>query len=435
MAQDKDDNNGRVVGDLTCQSDSYRKTLDTEVVSCEKAPKEAHKSKKKHEGHSHHHDEWLIECTDSVLFPEGGGQPSDHGTLTPLSGSDQTPIHIKNVQRKGLRCVIYSPQPLSPGDKVRQEVDWKRRWDHMQQHTGQHLLSAVMMKRHDLKTLGWGMGTDGNMNYVDLPRKPTEEEMEDIQSGCAEYIRDNLPIKVETPDDAKHDKLPGDYDKSDGVVRVIHIGDLDTNTCCGTHLSQTSHISLIILGSTQAVHGKNCRLSFITGDRAIALANSSVSAISSIAKLMSSSNVPSEVVSRTTALSDSVTELKRSERKLLLEVAKFESEQAIRIVVQNRMNAYIHRYDGNTDFINKIVGETKEVLQGTGLVVVIALGEPKGSGPVVIIGDAVAVEVMAKKVKTVVKDIKGGGTGGKWQGKVREWTNAELLALKEVVES
>jgi misacylated tRNA(Ala) deacylase len=247
MAHPEQTNKGRVVGDLSCQLDSYLKTLDTEVISCEKAPKHAHKSKKSSR-HSHSHDEWLIECADSVLFPEGftlllfkardeftnrrlgGGQPSDHGTITPLSGSDQTPIPIKNAQRQGLRCIIYSPKPLSPGDRIRQEVDWKRRWDHMQQHTGQHLLSAVMQNRHDLKTLGWGMGAADTMNYVDLQRKPTEEEIQAIQNECAELIRENLPIRVETPDDAKHDKLPGDYDKSDGVVRVIHIGDLDTNT-------------------------------------------------------------------------------------------------------------------------------------------------------------------------------------------------------------
>ncbi|KAG8352585.1 hypothetical protein FVEN_g9456 [Fusarium venenatum] len=434
MAQpDSDNSNGRVVGDLACQSDSYLQTLETKVISCEKAPKRAQKSKK-HDAR-HEEAEWLIECSDSVLFPEGGGQPCDHGTITLLSGDDQDPIPIKNVQREGLRCVIHSPKPISPGVEVRQQIDWNRRWDHMQQHTGQHLLSALMMKNHELKTLGWGMGTDGGFNYVDLQRKPTDEEMQAIQIACAEKIRENLSIKVETPDDAKHDKLPGDYDKSDGVVRVIHIGDLDDNTCCGTHLSQTSHISLIILGSTQSVHGKNCRLSFITGDRAIKLANASVSAISNIAKLMSSSNNPTEVVTRATALSDSVTDLKRSERKLLLEVAKFESEHAIRCIVHNKMNAYIHRYEGNTDFINKIVGETRDILQGTEFVVVIAIGEPKGGGPVVIVGDQVAVDMMAKKVKSVVRDIKGGGTGGKWQGKVKEWTNAELTALKEVVES
>ncbi|KAF5009254.1 hypothetical protein FDECE_4547 [Fusarium decemcellulare] len=435
MAEQDTVKTGQVVGALACQLDSYLKTLDTEVISCIKAPKEANKaSKKKKQPDAVAQDEWLIECADSVLFPEGGGQPSDHGTITPLSGPDQTPIPIKNIQRQGLRCVLSSPQPLSPGDKIRQEVDWTRRWDHMQQHTGQHLLSALMMNHHGLKTLGWGMGTEGNMNYVDLPRKPTEEEMQSIQTLCSEFIRDNLSIKVETPDDAKHEKLPGDYDKSEGVVRVIHIGDIDMNTCCGTHLSQTSHISLILLGSTQSVHGKNCRLSFMAGNRAIALANSSVDAISSIAKLMSSSAAPSEVVTKASSLCDTVTELRRVERKLMLEVAKYESER-VKTAIQNGNDALVQRSDGGMDFINKVIGETREDVQGTGHVIVLAIGEPKGTGPVVIVGDKEAVEAMADKVKTVIKDIKGGGGGGKWQGKVREWQQSELNALKELVES
>lgn len=394
---------------------------------------------------------FLASQDESNLDLSGGGQPSDHGTITLLADTDQTPIPIKNVQRHGLRCVIYSPQPLSPGDKIRQEVDWARRWDHMQQHTGQHLLSAIMMNDHGLKTLGWGMGVAGTMNYVDIPRKPTEEEMQSIQSRCSQFIRDNLPIKVETPDDAKHEKLPGDYDKSEGVVRVIHIGDIDINTCvfithftalvltiinscCGTHLSQTSHVSLVILGSTQSVHGKNCRLSFMTGDRAVSLANASVGAVGSIAKLMSSSSAPTEVLAKTSAMCDTVTELRRVERKLMLEIAKYEGDR-VNAVMRGGKNAWVHRSDGGMDFINKIIGETKEAVQGTGHVVVFAIGESKGTGPVVIVGDKEAVEDMATKVKGVVKDIKGGGGGGKWQGKVKEWQHSELTALKELVES
>ncbi|KAM0431458.1 hypothetical protein ACHAPT_005435 [Fusarium lateritium] len=434
MAETDSVSAGRVVGALACQLDSYLKTLDTEVISCVKALADASKISKKKKQEATPQDEWLIECADSVLFPEGGGQPSDHGTIILLSDPDQTTIPIKNVQRHGLRCIIYSPQPLSPGDKIRQEVDWARRWDHMQQHTGQHLLSAIMMNNHGLKTLGWGMGAAGTMNYVDLPRKPTKEEMQDIQSQCSELIRDNLPVRVETPDDAKHDKLPGDYDKSEGIVRVIHIGDIDINTCCGTHLSQTSHISLIILGSTQSVHGKNCRLSFMTGDRAVSLANASVGAISSIAKLMSSNGAPTEVLAKASNMCDAVTELRRVEKKLLLEVAKYESERVIG-VIRSGKNAWVHRSDGGMDFINKIIGETKEDVQGTGLVVVFAIGESKGTGPVAIVGDKDSVEAMAVKVKGVVKDIKGGGGGGKWQGKVKEWQHSELTALEELVES
>jgi len=130
-----------------------------------------------------------------------------------------------------LRCIIYSPQPLPIGTKVRQHIDWKRRWDHMQQHTGQHLLSAVMRAfSHDLETLGWGMGVEGTMNYIDLPRKPTSDELQKVQDLCAQEIRENHTIRLETPENAKDSSLPDDYDKADGVVRVIHIADLDANT-------------------------------------------------------------------------------------------------------------------------------------------------------------------------------------------------------------
>ncbi len=86
------------------------------------------------------------------------------------------------------------------------------------------------MDKHDnLETLGWGMGAENNVNYVDLPRKPSEEEMQTIQEKCNEAIRSNHIITVETPDDAKADSLPGDYDKGRGVIRIIKIGDIDDN--------------------------------------------------------------------------------------------------------------------------------------------------------------------------------------------------------------
>jgi misacylated tRNA(Ala) deacylase len=163
--------------------------------------------------------------TDAIV---GGGQPTDHGTIvvTPSSRS----IPITSVQRQGLRCIHFSPEPLAPGTTVRQNVSFTRRWDHMQQHTGQHLLSAIMDTYDNLETLGWGMGTEGEMNYVELPRKPSQDEIQEIQDKCNEVIRNNLKITVDTPVDAKADSLPEDYDKEKGIVRVIKIGDIDSNT-------------------------------------------------------------------------------------------------------------------------------------------------------------------------------------------------------------
>lgn len=129
-----------------------------------------------------------------------------------LSNPPSEPIPITTVQRQGLRCVYNSPKPLSDGIRVRQQVDFRRRWDYMQQHTGQHLLSAVMDTYDNLQTLGWGMGSEGGMNYVDLPRDPSIEEMQAIQDKCNEIVRSNLPITVETLKNVKDGHLPSDYD-------------------------------------------------------------------------------------------------------------------------------------------------------------------------------------------------------------------------------
>ena len=128
-----------------------------------------------------------------------------------------------------MRCICFSSQPLEPGTSVRQEIDFSRRWDHMQQHTGQHLLSAIMDTYDDLNTLSWSMGAKGEMNYIELPRKPSQQEIDEIQRKCNEIIQRNLAITVETPEDLNLEKLPEDYDQDKGIIRVIKIGDLDNN--------------------------------------------------------------------------------------------------------------------------------------------------------------------------------------------------------------
>ncbi|KAI8190594.1 hypothetical protein K4K48_012225 [Colletotrichum sp. SAR 10_66] len=367
-----------VVGALACQRNSYLKTLEAEVISCEKRPppvakKNGGKDKSKESNGVDKSEMWLIEFDDSVLFPEGGGQPSDHGTITLPAGDSETPIPIKFVERVGLRCVYHSPQPLSPGDRVRQEVDFQRRWDHMQQHTGQHLLSAVMDTHENLNTLGWGMGKSGAMNYVDLPRKPTDAELQAIQARCTEIIRSSLPITVETPDDAKVHKMPEDYDRSKGVVRVIRIGDIDRNTA------------------------------------------------------------PQEVVQTVKRTQETSSELKKREKKLLADIAQFEAEAA-KTKLEASKAVWVHRGDGNADFVKVVTVNVKDALAASGGLVVVATGEDKQGGQLVVLGQKAGVEALVPKIKELVKDVKGGGAGDKWQGKVTTWDKGVLVSLKDLIE-
>ncbi|KAJ8125828.1 hypothetical protein O1611_g7811 [Lasiodiplodia mahajangana] len=385
-------------------------------------------------------DLWLVEFADSVLFPEGtcltkcsgGGQPSDYGIVSPLSAPSLEPIPIRFVQRQGLRCVYHSPAPLEPGSTVRQEVDYDRRWYHMQQHTGQHLLSAIMDRYDGLKTVGWGMGQGDSMSYVDLPRKPSAEEIQDIQRKCNEAIRDNIAITATTPANANSNKLPEDYDKDKGIVRVISIGDLDQNPCCGTHLAQTSHISLILLHSVEVVNAKRCRLYFSAGDRAIQLATKSIEALQVTALALSSPSSPEEVTASVKRKIAAASELKKQEKGLLAEIAKYEGDR-VKSALQSGKNAWVYRAKSGLDFLNLVIFEVKDAIKAP-QVVVLAGGEGQAGGPIVILGQDEAVTRISARVKELLKDVKGGGRGGKWQGKVTEWRKGELEALKALVE-
>jgi misacylated tRNA(Ala) deacylase len=429
-----------IVGALKCQKDSYLQTFETEVVSCSEytppeAPKGGKSKTKKSTDPSKFEQTgttktWLLELVDSILFPEGGGQPTDHGFITPMSNNSADPIPITSIQRHGLQCIHFSPAPLTPGTKVKQAVDFTRRWDHMQQHTGQHLLSAVM-DGMDLPTLGWNMAVAGEMNYVELPRKPSDEEIQSIQNKCNELIRDNMSITVETPEGKGSDSLPEDYDREKGVVRFIKIGDLDYNACCGTHLKQTSHIGVILLHHTTSVRGTNCRLYFTAGDRAIKMATESINGLRSIAVSLSSSAAPADVAAGVQRLGDQVSEARKKEKKMLAEIAKFESER-IKKVLEQKNQVFSYRATDGLDFITLVTFEIKDAVKER--VAVLCSGEAKTAGSLVIIGKPDLVEAMAMKVKEVVSTVKGGGKGEKWQGKVTEWQKGEIEGLKKVVE-
>jgi misacylated tRNA(Ala) deacylase len=430
-----------IVGALRCQKDSYLQTFETEVVSCSEyappeVPRQNGKSKTKKSTDPSRFEQtenskaWLIELADSVLFPEGGGQPSDIGTITPLSSESADPITITSIQRHGLQCIHFSPAPLDPGTKVSQTVDFGRRWDHMQQHTGQHLLSAIMDSM-DLPTLGWNMGSAGEMNYIELPRKPSDDELRSIQAKCNELIKDNMPITVETPEGKGSDSLPQDYDKEKGVVRFIKIGDLDYNACCGTHLKQTSHISVILLHHTASVRGTNCRLYFTAGDRAIKMASESINGLRSIAVSLSSSAAPADVAAGVQRLGDQVSEARKNQKRMLAEIAKFEGER-IKKELEIRECVFSYRATDGLDFINSVVFEIKDAVKERAIV--LCSGEVKAAGSLVILGKPELVESMAAKVKAAVSAVKGGGKGEKWQGKVTEWQKGEIEALKKVVE-
>lgn len=144
---------------------------------------------------------------------------------------------------------------------------------------------------------------------------------------------------------------------------------------------------------------------------------------------MSSATTPAEVLANVSKVKENATELKKSETKLLTDIAKYEADR-VKAVLSTGMNAFVYRAVQGLDFINMVVAQVKEAVE-EGAVLVLASGEGTKGGQIVIIGDKDSVEDFATKIKEVVPEIKGGGEGGRWQGKVIEWRKGELEALKK----
>lgn len=206
-------------------------------------------------------------------------------------------------------------------------------------------------------------------------------------------------------------------------------------SCCGTHLSQTSHISLILVHHDEPVHGKNHRLYFSVGDRAVSLSAASIGAMTFVSKLLSCRNTADEVVQNVRKSQDSVAELKRREKRLLADVAQFEADAAkAKLQSSSRRSVWIHRADGNADFVKWVSVHLRAAVASSRGVAVVATGGENQGGQLVIFGEKTGVDGLVPKVKELLKDVKGGGGGEKWQVKVPAWDKGALWALKELVE-
>jgi misacylated tRNA(Ala) deacylase len=172
---------------------------------------------------------------------------------------------------------------------------------------------------------------------------------------------------------------------------------------------------------------------FTAGDRAIRLATTSVRSLRSIGGILSSGTAPEEVLSSVKRMSGNISELKKTETKLLMEIAKYEADR-VKADLSAGKRACVYRSSSGLDFINSVAFEVKDALKDGGLVV-LASGEEKSGGQVVVVSMKESVEEFVEKIKGVVSGVKGCGKGERRQGKVIEWKKGEIEALKKLVES
>jgi len=207
-------------------------------------------------------DQPALVLDQTYFYPTSGGQPSDRGGLNGL------PVVEVAVRDSDKSIVHVLAQPLS-ATEVEGEIDWPRRFDHMQQHTGQHILSQAFLRAAEAVTIGFHLGIETVTIDLDLAQL-TEPVIAQAEQIANEAVIANYPIRAwfPTPTELASLRLRK-TPEVDGPLRVVAIGDFDYNACGGTHVAHTGEVGPIKILKVEK-QKKGVRVEFICGGRALA---------------------------------------------------------------------------------------------------------------------------------------------------------------------
>ena len=195
----------------------------------------------------------------TAFYPEGGGQPADHGTLGAA--------RVLDVHEKDGVVTHLCDRALSVGAEVGGRIDWARRFDHMQQHSGEHIISGLLCSTFQCDNVGFHMGAD--VVTIDYNAPITWEQALEVERRANAYIWADHPIRIWYPSAEELAALPYRSKKElTGAVRITEFPGADRCACCGTHVSSSGQVGLLKLLSCQKFRD-GVRLELLCGQRAL----------------------------------------------------------------------------------------------------------------------------------------------------------------------
>lgn len=222
--------------------DVYKKEFTAKVLECRE-------SKKGYE----------IIINQTAFYPEGGGQPSDTGIL----GG----INVKEVHEKDGELVHYTDGPLEVGMDVIGKINWGRRFDLMQQHSGEHIVSGLVHEAFGYDNVGFHMGSD--VITIDFSGMLDEEQMAEIEAKVNQIIWENQEVEIFYPTEEELKNLDYRSKKElSGWVRIVRFPGADTCACCGTHVTRTGEIGMVKLLSVVKFR-EGVRMEMLSGKRVL----------------------------------------------------------------------------------------------------------------------------------------------------------------------
>ena len=225
-------------------TDAYQTTFDATVVD----------SVADDRGHA-------VVLDRTAFYPTSGGQPFDVGSL-----GDATVIDVLDSEDRGIVHLV--DRPLQIGEAIKGQVDWQRRFDHMQQHTGQHVLSAAYDRLFNIRTESFHLGAESST--IDLAREVSPAQIRAAEDEANRIVWEDRPVnvKVVSGEDAKALPLRKESLRS-GPLRLIEVEDFDLSACGGTHVARTGAIGVIATGAWEKFRGGS-RVEFLCGGRVLA---------------------------------------------------------------------------------------------------------------------------------------------------------------------
>ena len=215
----------------------YCSSFDAKVVSCEK--KGTH---------------WETILSDTAFYPEGGGQNADHGTING--------IVVEDVQKVDGKIIHYMNGSVEKDSMVHGAIDWDRRFDAMQNHTGEHILSGLVHQKYGYDNVGFHMG---DKIQVDFNGPLTWEQLKELEDEANRIITKDVLLKIWFPDVDAKIKYRSKKELADRI-RIVEIPGADVCACCGTHVTRTGEVGMIKILSVMK-NRTGVRIELLCGNR------------------------------------------------------------------------------------------------------------------------------------------------------------------------
>ena len=272
------------------EADAYRREADAVILTAEPDGRGGGK----------------LALDGTVFYPEGGGQPADHGTLTLPDGARLT---VTDVHEQGgviWHRVDALPDTAAPGTAVTGRIDWAWRFDKMQQHTGEHILSGILHQMFGAENVGFHIGSDAVRMDTSVPI--SAEGLREAELAANRMVWQNVPVLITYPTREELARMTYRSKKEiEGQVRIVTIPGADVCACCGTHTAATGAVGQIKILAAENYKG-GVRLSIVCGERALLAAQAMRQRQADIGALLSAK--PSETAHAVHRVYDEYTALK-----------------------------------------------------------------------------------------------------------------------------